>query len=912
MALDLFAARHPEVDIHVFGEPVKGLPFRAIDHGVLAPAGLDDLYNRCIAGLVLSATNVSLVPHEMLPSGCLPVVNDAEHNRIVLDNPRGRLRPADAVRAGQRAERGGGARSGAAGARRGARRRECPGPVLGRGRCRRRSGRPPGGARRRPTGRGAGGVKLRSRRPVRREAGMSVRRRLVLRTALCGLIALVAAAANAKGTDSVAGAGTQAGVELPRADVVQANTNLSQIQALSARTLLLGELLRTPPLVAEIAHQAGIPTTQLSVATSYLQNVPEQMLGPDLEVRGVQIIKLRATYQLDIEPDPNLPRMQIYARGPSVVSAEALANAVVPALQAYLRQDAISHHADPDDQVRIEQLGAPRGALIGSKAKYEIAGLTFLIALGLAGAVLMLITRARAGWRLAAYRARFGEPERPARAPSRPRTLVFRRRDHGGPPARRETSAARRRRRRLAARVADDWPHTTRILPWMVAAFLVVIWILPFDSIQLGGSGMPIDLKFDRIILPFVFLVWVLAMAAGRRAAPRLKMTWLHAGILGFVALACLTFALNAHYLVATLQLSRGMKQLTLLCAYAVFFVIVASSIKRSEVPAFLRFTLILAVIAGIGTIVEYRFAYNVFYDLSHKLLPGFQVGAAQSAGVDNLGRRLVEGPAEVPLEAVGMFTLALPIALVGLVDTKRWWPRVGYGLAAAILLAAAVSTERKSGLLGPLGVIVTLAFFRRRQMVRLLPLAVVLLGLVKVLIPGALGGTAGQLAPSALGVNTVSERVVRWDAIRPDVWLHLAVGQGFGVYSVRVLDNEYLDRLIEGGVLGLAAYILMFLTIVFVAVGPIRRREPLAATAGIVAAAAAVGTLVLSATYDSMGFPHVPYILFSLAGFLAVVLRDERVPLPGRSRAPAARRHSTPASPPTPALPEVEWAWRS
>jgi O-antigen biosynthesis protein len=84
--LDLFAARHPEVDIHFYGEPAGRLPFRAIDHGFLKPAQLDALYNRCIAGLALSATNVSLVPHEMLACGCIPVVNDAEHTRIVLDN----------------------------------------------------------------------------------------------------------------------------------------------------------------------------------------------------------------------------------------------------------------------------------------------------------------------------------------------------------------------------------------------------------------------------------------------------------------------------------------------------------------------------------------------------------------------------------------------------------------------------------------------------------------------------------------------------------------------------------------------------------------------------------------------------------------------------------------------------------
>lgn len=85
-ALDLFAARHPEVDVHLYGEPPGRPPFDAIDHGLLKPEQLNDLYNRCVAGLVLSATNVSLVPYEMLAAGCIPVVNDAEHNRVVLDN----------------------------------------------------------------------------------------------------------------------------------------------------------------------------------------------------------------------------------------------------------------------------------------------------------------------------------------------------------------------------------------------------------------------------------------------------------------------------------------------------------------------------------------------------------------------------------------------------------------------------------------------------------------------------------------------------------------------------------------------------------------------------------------------------------------------------------------------------------
>lgn len=86
IALDLFAARHPEVDIHLFGRAAGRVGFRATDHGMLDPDQLNALYNRCVAGLALSATNSSLVPLEMLAAGCIPVVNDGENNRDVLAN----------------------------------------------------------------------------------------------------------------------------------------------------------------------------------------------------------------------------------------------------------------------------------------------------------------------------------------------------------------------------------------------------------------------------------------------------------------------------------------------------------------------------------------------------------------------------------------------------------------------------------------------------------------------------------------------------------------------------------------------------------------------------------------------------------------------------------------------------------
>jgi hypothetical protein len=87
LTVELIARKHPQIDIHFYGERMGKLPFTYIDHGHVTPEALNEIYNRCYAGLSLSLTNVSLVAHEMLAAGCIPVVNEATHNRLVLDNP---------------------------------------------------------------------------------------------------------------------------------------------------------------------------------------------------------------------------------------------------------------------------------------------------------------------------------------------------------------------------------------------------------------------------------------------------------------------------------------------------------------------------------------------------------------------------------------------------------------------------------------------------------------------------------------------------------------------------------------------------------------------------------------------------------------------------------------------------------
>ncbi len=86
MTLEAFAARRPDIEIHIYGDKIGKLPFAFIDHGRVTPDELNSIYNRCYAGLSLSFTNVSLVALEMLAAGCIPVVNDTIQVRTDLNN----------------------------------------------------------------------------------------------------------------------------------------------------------------------------------------------------------------------------------------------------------------------------------------------------------------------------------------------------------------------------------------------------------------------------------------------------------------------------------------------------------------------------------------------------------------------------------------------------------------------------------------------------------------------------------------------------------------------------------------------------------------------------------------------------------------------------------------------------------
>jgi hypothetical protein len=442
----------------------------------------------------------------------------------------------------------------------------------------------------------------------------------------------------------------------------------------------------------------------------------------------------------------------------------------------------------------------------------------------------------------------------------------------------RQPRAARDRALAAAASKAADWPRTTRPLPWLLFGFMAMLWLIPFDSIKLPFGG-PVDVTLDRPLLVLLAGVWLFsADVAGRR--DRLRMSPIHWAFALFTAFAVFSVLFHAEALVRVGGLDIAIKQIALLASYGVFFALAAAILRPTEIPKMITAMLALACFTALAVIVEYRLGINVFHDWIGPMFPGY-VQPAELGSVDSIGRKLMYGPTAQPLAVAVMLSMTLPFAFAWLLKAKERRERLIYAGIVLLLIGGAVATQKKTSMIGPLVCVAVLAAYRPKAMLRLAPLAIVLVAVVHLIAPGALGAVVDQLAPgSVTKVNTTKDRVSDYEAIKPDVAAHPLIGRGYGSYDQklhRILDNQYLGLAIGVGLLGLIGYLAIFATSFLSAHRVARSNDPERAPPALGAAAAIVVALVSGAILDFLSFPQLPY-LFCFIAAIAFVLGRERM----------------------------------
>jgi hypothetical protein len=566
-------------------------------------------------------------------------------------------------------------------------------------------------------------------------------------------------------------------------------------------------------------------------------------------------IPVDRAYRLVLDVDGLNPVLTFYGQAPTAAGAVALVDDARSLLERHVATRRSSYRLGPEQAVLLRPLGPTVGGQVDGGARWQLMGAAFLLVLVLGGGLLL------------------------ARKPRRPKLPA---------PA--------------AAPVGDDWPHTTRLLPWALAGFVAMLFLVPFDALDLP-IGLPLNSSLDRPLLVGLVGLWLASMAVLRgEARPRLRLTRVHFAVVAFFAVCCVGVALDGAALANMDEVTLVVKKLSLLASYLVFFFIVASALRAREVARFAVLIVVLGSIVAVATVVEYRWHYNVFYETWGKVMRITR--PADLDAPDSIGRLTVYGPTSQPLELAALLAMVLPFAVMGAIDAGTRRRRLLYALATGLLLAGGLATSRKTSLVAPLGALALLAAYRPRAIARsLLGMGVVLVVVVHLVSPTALGSVLSQLEPGHVnGVLTTTDRTARYDAVAPDVMRHVLLGRGFASYDphkYRILDNEYLGLLIGTGVVGVLAYAGILLAMMSLAHGTIRawrrerrggrdsrgrdlsdgerhvrgsgrEREP---SSLALAALACIGVVALtSALFDVLSFPHVPYLLFFVAGMIVAL----------------------------------------
>jgi hypothetical protein len=425
----------------------------------------------------------------------------------------------------------------------------------------------------------------------------------------------------------------------------------------------------------------------------------------------------------------------------------------------------------------------------------------------------------------------------------------------------------------------DSFPHTRRPLPWVLAAFLAMLFLVPVDSTELRVH-LPVGSQIDRFAIVGLVLAWIV-FGGDQRAFLRTRRSKLYVGAAcAFLALAVASLVLDAGRIINLGDFTLAEKRFALLGSFLVLSWFTLTALRFEDVRGFATYLIGLATVMAIGMLIERRTGYNVFYNWSAVILKPIATVVHSPTNihpeVGSDGRVVVVGPTLHGLAATTMLVVVMPFALVRVFDatTRRsWWLN---GVALTLMVVAAAATDRKTALLVPVAVVIYLACYRPRQVLRLAPIGlVVLVGLVHFADPGALGTiftpTAGFTSSST------THRTGDFTDVAPDVLAHPLLGRGFGTLNpeqpkqFRINDDEYIDELWEVGAVGLLIYMWMIVAPVFLARRAIRGRDPNVASLALAASAGCIAYFVVNALFDAMSFPQAPYMFFMVAGLATI-----------------------------------------
>jgi len=198
---------------------------------------------------------------------------------------------------------------------------------------------------------------------------------------------------------ATASASTHVLVDAPSSILLDLRENAGQLDQLTKRTVLLGNVMASLPVRTYIAQRAGLPIQRIEMSAPTTVQYPVAIADSGKQRRTTDILRSNDEYRIDVKSNPTVPILDVYAQARSPKIAAALANGAVDGLRDYLSAAATTQGTPASQQVQLTQLGRATGGELTGGLRGEVLGLVFLLAFGLSSAASLVVARVVRGWR---------------------------------------------------------------------------------------------------------------------------------------------------------------------------------------------------------------------------------------------------------------------------------------------------------------------------------------------------------------------------------------------------------------------------------------------------------------------------------------------------------------------------------
>ena len=335
-------------------------------------------------------------------------------------------------------------------------------------------------------------------------------------------------------------------------------------------------------------------------------------------------------------------------------------------------------------------------------------------------------------------------------------------------------------------------------------------------------------------------------------------------------------------------------KALLLFATYILMVYLISSAF-----PRFADTRRLISIIVALGTfvaafaVVESATGYNVFDEwLRIGWLSQIQLASVGDVGREGATRAV--GSASHPIALGVVLTMLFPLAGYLAHHDRRWL------LSVVLLPAGTFATVSRTAIVMLVVIMIVLALLRPVESVRLAGVVGVAALALVVASPSSLSAVAGSFFPkggivaeqsnTATGNVESRGRLADLGPVFHDWVQEPIVGQGFGSRPVDgtenslgdgrysgVLDDQWLDLLLETGAAGVAAWIALF----FVLVKALLRRAKVQDDPGLLSVALLASVVAFIAAMlflDAFGFPQLTFVAFLLIAIAVNFVRQTSV----------------------------------